>query len=75
MNYHSNQKLFFPFIIIQLFFITITSLYANTNEDIENKVDEYIGAYVKMNQKQNFSLKKWMLKFPLLEMKAKKLRN
>ena len=58
MNYQSNQKLFFPFIIIQLFFITITSLYANTNEDIENKVNEYIGAYVKMNQKQNFSLKK-----------------
>ena len=58
MNYQRNQKLFFPLIIIQLIFTTITFLYANTNEDIENKVNEYIGAYVKMNQKQNFSLKK-----------------
>jgi CubicO group peptidase (beta-lactamase class C family) len=50
MNYQSNQKLFLFLIIIQLFSITISTLYASTREDIENKVDLYIGAYVKMNQ-------------------------
>lgn len=50
MNYQCKQKSFFFPIIIQLVFITISTLYASSKEDIENIVEEYIGAYVKMNQ-------------------------
>ena len=49
MNY-SKKKSFFYFIIIQLFFFATSALYANIKEDIKNKVDQYIAAYVKMNQ-------------------------
>jgi len=50
MNFLSKQKLFIYSIIIQLFFISLFTFCVNLQEDTEKKVDQYINAYVKMNQ-------------------------
>ena len=50
MNCQNEQKTFFFLIIIQVFLVMTTTLSANSIEDIEKKADQYIKAYVKMNQ-------------------------
>ncbi len=50
MNLLIRRKSSLLWILVHLFLITRVSLNASTQEDIQNKVDEYIGAYVKMNQ-------------------------
>jgi len=51
MKYQSKRKLFSYYILIQIFVFMSSILWANIKgEDIKNKVDQYIKAYVKMNQ-------------------------
>jgi len=51
MNHKKKQTLYFSLIISLLVFIPLsTTLYAKTKKDFKNKVDQYITAYVNMNQ-------------------------